>query len=119
MSDMVYGALAVVIAIVLSALWIIQATRRLYPYIREQLQTRRSKGQWALTLIRASIFSIVVTLVTAVTMELILWPMGAFTIPPTVAGVLQAWAYLLAILLLSSLISIAFYAFQRKRAAHL
>lgn len=117
MSDMVLGVLAVVVALVLYALWIVPATRILYPFIREQLQTRRNARHWAATLVRAAIFSIVVTLIAAVAMELILWPMGAFTIQPTVARVLQAWAFLLALLVLSSLISIAIYAFVRKRAA--
>lgn len=123
MSDEMVHALAVVIVVGLYAVVIVVPARSAYPYVRrylrEQLQVGHTAGQWITECVRCLILVAGIALAAAMLLDLMLWPMGAFTDPPTVARAVQLWTSFLTIELIDLLLCVIVYSFERKREAHL
>lgn len=117
MSDIAVKALVVAIALALYGWLLVRGARRLYPYVRDQLQKRRTPVQRIVSLARGTLAVIVCSLFMSVAMVLFLWPMSAFKDPPTVARVLFMWAFMVVMFALCSLISVAVYIYERNQVA--
>lgn len=117
--DMTTQAIAIVIVVALFAACIVFPTRGAYPYMRryfqEQVLTHHTAGQWIMEVTRIVLGAGGVSLVVALVLDLISWPMGGFEDPPSVVGVVQGWMYFFVIALIDLLLCTIIYVFKRKR----